>query len=121
MGDKPRVDETPSTREQIYAFLIRYKQEHDGNSPSNRQIAEACHVSSSTVGHHLARLERANRIRLCEDEYRNIEIVGATWTPPEGRATPREVEAGSQADSDDTLEDEHLVWKEQRVWPKPRR
>jgi SOS-response transcriptional repressor LexA len=90
MSDKTPVNEIPSTREQIFNYLIRYKKAHDGNSPTNRQIAAACHVSPSTVAHHLGRLERANRIRLSEDEYRNIEIVGAAWLPPADRSTAEE-------------------------------
>jgi DNA-binding transcriptional ArsR family regulator len=109
MKDKPSIDEIPCTRELIFNYLVQYKEEHDGNSPTNRQIAEACHVSPSTVSHHLARLERANRIRLSEDEYRNIEIVGGQWTRPRARSTPGEPDTGGQEDEKShSIEAEHL-------------
>ncbi len=86
MQDDQLTDEIPSTREQIFNYLIQHKEAHDGNSPTNRQIAEACHMSPSTVAYHLMRLERANRIRLSEDEYRNIEVVGGQWLRPRPRS-----------------------------------
>jgi SOS-response transcriptional repressor LexA len=117
----PLDDDAPSTREQIFDYLIRYKKKHDGNTPSNRRIAQDCHVSPSTVAHHLARLERANRIRLSDDEYRSIEIVDAEWVPPR----TWDSEAGGQegcdnrfTETDRTAEDSSRETQAGRVRPR---
>ncbi len=68
-----------TTRERIYAFLVAYKREHDGNTPTKREIAEGCSLSTSSVNYHLIRLEIANRIHISGEGRSNIEIVGGAW------------------------------------------
>lgn len=69
-----------STRESVFQFLVHYKRTHDGNTPTTREIADACCLSStSSVRYHLLKLELDNRIRTYGDRQRGIEIVGATW------------------------------------------
>ncbi len=72
----------PSVRDQIFDFVVRYKEAHNGNSPSLREIAEACSIVISGVHYHLARLEMENRIRRRGKYSRTIEIVGTAWQPP---------------------------------------
>lgn len=73
--------------EEILAFIIRYKREHDGNSPSMREIMRNCNISSNAVAFNvLRRLEREGRIRLehrC-GVARSIAIPGGRWTLDEG-------------------------------------
>lgn len=66
-----------STKDRIFAFLVDYKRQYDGNSPVAREIAQACGISISTVNYHLTRLELEDRIRLVGRG--QIEIVGGVW------------------------------------------
>ncbi len=68
----------------VLDFIIRYKMVHDGNSPTSREIADGCAVSSVSVVHYyLRRLEEANRIDIGrKGKSRHIQIPGAQWTPP---------------------------------------
>ena len=79
MGDQQTMDETPTSREQVYDFLVQYKRVHDGNSPSTQEIAEACNMSTTTVSYHLTRLEIDNRIHVPGNRRRMIEIIGGHW------------------------------------------
>ncbi len=91
-------DQTAATRERIFDFLVVYKQTHDGNSPSLREIADACHIVLSGAHYHLSRLELDNRVRLSGPRCRTIEVVGGTWQPPEGRHAEGEEPAAHDAD-----------------------
>ena len=69
-----------TTRESVFQFLVHYKRTHDGNTPTTREIADACCLSStSSVRYHLLKLELENRIRTYGNRQRGIGIVGATW------------------------------------------
>lgn len=75
-----------STRDLIFTFLVQYKRDHNGNSPTTREIAEAyCLSSLTTVRHHLMVLAREGRIIFSDDRRYNVEIVGAAWHFPEAR------------------------------------
>ena len=84
-----------STDELIFQFLIAYKRDNDGNTPSTREIAAGCSVSLSTTQYHLTQLQLKQRIRIVSQRPRQIEIVGGIWCFPED---PR----GSQNSRDDT-------------------
>jgi hypothetical protein len=73
-----------STRQRIFDFIVRYKSEHDGLAPSNEEMAQACHISKSSVKHHLFMLERTDRIHVIGR--RAIEVIGANWKPPDEEA-----------------------------------
>jgi len=74
----------------VYAYIVKYKTEHDGNSPSNREIADDLYIKSlSHLSLVLDQLHTAGYIRLPRSgvvgngkSIRSIEIVGAQWTPP---------------------------------------
>jgi SOS-response transcriptional repressor LexA len=72
-------------REQaVLGFIIRYKMEHDGISPTMREIALRCDISStSQVARSLAVLEDEGHIRRAEVSSRHIEVVGGRWVAPE--------------------------------------
>ena len=65
----------------VLDFIISYKQLHDGNSPTCREIAEACSISSmSVVAYILQSLERQNKLILEHSHLaRNIIVVGGNW------------------------------------------
>jgi SOS-response transcriptional repressor LexA len=70
--------------ERVFDFILKYKHEHDGNSPSFREIGEACGISSTAVvSYWLKRLETQGLILLPEDPgahtNRRIEVVGGCW------------------------------------------
>lgn len=71
--------EKSDSRERVFTFLIEYKHEHDGNTPTLKEIGEACCLSISTVYYHLLVLELENRIQRTGERLRNIEIVGGEW------------------------------------------
>ena len=72
------------TAQEIMRFIIRYKRQHDGNSPTVREIQDACGVSStSMVAYYLGKLEDVGLIRRGHGfESRAIEVVGGRWMPP---------------------------------------
>ena len=69
---------------EIYRFIVDYKAQHDGNSPTLRQIQRACGVNStSVVVSLLNNLELQGLIRRPRngtDKSRNIEVVGGAWS-----------------------------------------
>jgi SOS-response transcriptional repressor LexA len=102
------TDKALSSRELIFNFLVKYKSECDGNTPTTREIADACSLSISTVKYHLTHLELENRIRVLEERPRQIEVIGGAWTAPR-RRTPSENEDDQppgQDERDSSLEDE---------------
>ncbi len=63
--------------ELIFAYICQYKAEHDGNSPTLREIMDGCQVSStSVVVYILDRLENAGRLTRNGGK---IEITGGKW------------------------------------------
>jgi len=78
--------DTRTPVQRVYDFIVTYKKEHDGNSPTIREIGEACRISStSVVVYWLKRLEDQELIRRPEPEFGNrysvkIEVVGGCWT-----------------------------------------
>lgn len=76
--------------EAVWPWLCAYMVEHNGRSPSARQIAAALGgYSLGGVAKALARLEHQGRIRRGRyGEARGIEIVGARFVLPEGAGPP---------------------------------
>ena len=69
----------------VLKAIVTYKQRHDGNSPTYRDIMAMTGLSStSTVAYHLAELERAGKIRrpARTGNSRVIEVVGGRWVAP---------------------------------------
>lgn len=70
------------TAEAVYRFIVRYKRQHAGESPTRREIGAGVGIpTTSIVHHHLLMLERAGKIRLARPagKARMIEIPGASW------------------------------------------
>jgi SOS-response transcriptional repressor LexA len=71
--------------QQVYDFIVEYKREHDGNSPTIREIGDACKITStSVVIYWLIRLENQGFIRRPEPAMGNryaakIEVIGGKW------------------------------------------
>ncbi len=74
-----------TTAAAIYAYILAYKTQHDGNSPTVRQISAECHVAISVVHYHLRRLQEAKLIALPESgSARHISVIGGSYQPPSG-------------------------------------
>ena len=73
---RPRIDD-----ERVFAFIAGYKAEHDGISPSYREIAEGCELAGiSSVVCVLNRLADAGRIDRVDGSNRSIVVVGGRWS-----------------------------------------
>ncbi|MBP8055121.1 MAG: hypothetical protein KA314_04735 [Chloroflexi bacterium] len=69
----------------IFRWIVAYKETHDGNSPSVREILRGTGVLSSTssVLHCLRALQKKGWITTDHENgghYRNIAIVGGMWS-----------------------------------------
>ena len=70
------------TAEAVYRYIIRYKRQHAGESPTRREIAAGVGIApTSIVHHHLVVLERAGWVRVARPggRARMIAIPGAEW------------------------------------------
>lgn len=79
MGNNDRTTE-------VYEFIVSYKREHDGNSPTLRDIMRGVGATTpSVIGYHLKKLKRQGKIDLPDlGQPRGIEVVGGKWVPPSG-------------------------------------
>jgi SOS-response transcriptional repressor LexA len=68
-------------RDRILQFIIAYKSDFDGNSPSVEEIMAACAISSKSIAnYHLRQLAKGGLIRLPErKQARSITVVGGEW------------------------------------------
>ena len=66
----------------VFKFIVDFKKDHDGNSPTVREIAEKCEISSiSTVSFILDELDESGKIELKNNgQSRQIQVVGGSWT-----------------------------------------
>ena len=71
----------PGTRDRVFEFLVKYKQQHDGLAPSIAEMARGCALHPSSVQYHLLRLEGEDRIRILGR--RSIEVIGGSWEAPD--------------------------------------
>lgn len=78
-------------REKLFDFIVAYKVEHDGNSPTYREMMAATGLTStSMVAWHLEKLEAEGLIERPQQvgNSRVIEVVGGEWNPPPDALTP---------------------------------
>lgn len=79
-----RVSPANPRRKAIYEFIVDYKQDHDGNSPTVREIGEMLGIeSTSMVVYYLRQLEELDLILVGSARSRAIQVVGGQWLPPE--------------------------------------
>ena len=67
--------------ERIFQYVVSYKAEHGGCSPSFEEIMNGVEGLSSTsaVSYNLDKLEETGRIRMAEGQNRSIQVVGGRW------------------------------------------
>ena len=65
----------------ILGFIIRFKREHDGVSPTVREIVEATEMESTGTTHvYLKRLVSDGKIEMIgKNQPRGIMVVGGSW------------------------------------------
>lgn len=63
----------------VFTYIIQYKTENDGLSPSYRDICKYCNVSStSMVQYYLLKLKRQGKISFTKG-ISGIKVVGGRW------------------------------------------
>lgn len=102
MTSKSTKKTGPKNRDRVFAFLVQYKQSHDGGTPSMREVADACCLSVSTVHYHIGGLRLENRICVSGKSRRNIEIVGGSWGIEGTDGIPTEPDQPDQDGNDTT-------------------
>ncbi len=75
-------DSSAATRDQVFQYIVDYKREHDGLSPTISAIARALFMNRTTARYHVMMLEHDGRIRLVGR--RAIQVIGGAWNLPEG-------------------------------------
>ncbi len=76
--------------DRVFAEICSYKQQHDGNSPTIRYLADTCDIPSTSIVYKiLIALHEQNLIVLSHDKYspRSIQVVGAHWIAPNGQVS----------------------------------
>jgi SOS-response transcriptional repressor LexA len=88
------------THHNVYQFIVAFKRDHDGVSPSISEIQKDCGLSStSVVRSYLQELERLGMI-VCKYSQgkslsRMIQVVGGSWIAPADRRADRAVSLSS--------------------------
>lgn len=75
------TDDGDITRQLIYDFIVQYKRDNDGLSPTFDEIAEACYISRAGVKYHLPIMQNQGILRVTGR--RGITISGGAWVAPD--------------------------------------
>ena len=72
--------------QQVYEFIVQYKEQNDGLSPTVDDITETCGFSSKSITyHHLRMLCKAGLLTAVTSgrgRVRGWRVTGATWRAP---------------------------------------
>lgn len=69
-----------AARRRLFDYIVAYKESHDGNSPSSREMADGANICSTSVVHfHLRTLESQGKITRPRGSSRGIVVVGGSW------------------------------------------
>lgn len=73
-----------TTTHLVYDYIVQFKSEHDGISPTYREIMDAVDGigSISVVDYHLTKLEDDGLIKRLERKQGHIMVTGAHWIAP---------------------------------------
>lgn len=67
-----------NTQLSVLEFIVAYKQEHDGNSPSLRTIGRELFLSTTAVHHQIHKLIELGHLYL---HGKDICVMGGQWIP----------------------------------------
>lgn len=71
------------TTHKVYRFICDFKTANDGNSPTVREISDACQLkSNNTASYHLRELVITGKIVFDPQRARSIRVVGGRWVAP---------------------------------------
>ena len=70
-------------QEAILRYIIRYKCDHDGNSPTIRQVMAAVGYQATSAVSALKTLERRGLIKRLPSRALRIVVVGGMWSMEE--------------------------------------
>lgn len=75
------IDQKTDKPEIVYRYIVEFKMLFDGNSPSIREIAEACDISSTSLVHYyLEKLVDRKLIMMSEGlAHTKILVLGGNW------------------------------------------
>jgi SOS-response transcriptional repressor LexA len=79
------MTKNPPVQEIVFKFIVEYKQNHDGNSPTMREIMYGCDITTtSLISFYLGQLERSGKIRwprygFSKRSSATIEVIGGNW------------------------------------------
>ena len=83
-GPEPLTVTVPKNTATVLRALLKYLRDNDGFPPTIRALGKSAGISStSVVNYHLNRLRDLGLIRRHAVASRGIEVVGATWSPPD--------------------------------------
>lgn len=74
-------ESVPLSRRNIFKFIVKYKTENYGISPTLKEIAIGCKISESAVGVALRELEKDKKVIRGKGQ-RSIRLVGERYYPP---------------------------------------
>lgn len=85
-----RVYKVSRSAEAVLNYIVKYKLENNGRSPSVREIMKGCGFRSTCVAHyHLGRLQSVGLIEREPNKSRSIRVICATCSC----SSPREANA----------------------------
>jgi SOS-response transcriptional repressor LexA len=65
---------------QVFAWIVAYKSEHDGNSPTLREMMIGCGIpTTSVMSYSVKKMEKLGWIRIERGISRNIYVIGGEW------------------------------------------
>lgn len=68
--------------QKIYEFVVLFKKEHNGNSPTIRQIGDAIGVSSTSQVNHYLDVMVKHGMLTRDGKFRMIGVPGGVWLAP---------------------------------------
>ncbi|HNT54601.1 MAG TPA: hypothetical protein PKG95_07805 [Anaerolineaceae bacterium] len=80
----PKPQQLTATARLVLGYILKYKYDTGGASPSIREIGAACNLrSTSVVYYHLDCLQSAGAIERSSHTARSIRVIGETWNSPQ--------------------------------------
>lgn len=77
------TERTRYDRDAILRWVIKYKMEHNGESPPHRTLMDVWDIPSTSVVHNMYRdFAKQGVLRLAGRYKRGVHIVGSKWVPP---------------------------------------
>lgn len=66
----------------IFNFVVGYMREHNGRSPTNREIEEGTGIPVSVTHYHINKLCNGGYLTRHDNGPRNLNVPGSRWVYP---------------------------------------